>query len=181
MATSCSSAANYLPRIYCFVATDIKLISTIFLVALLIILSIHITIAPQPTFNYVYPVSCLNLLVLRDSRQSSFGSVAFTKAELADINNHICISKLSYSQLKIYFIYLFVQFVCWCTALHGALSYVLFVFCARFNNKLMNRRHMQTRKCGFAFCTSNRSPKRCFFISALQARVFEPVRTTVTI
>ena len=51
-------------RIYCFVPTDIKPISTIFLVALLSILFIHITIAPQPTFNYVYLVSCLNLLVL---------------------------------------------------------------------------------------------------------------------
>ena len=33
-------------RIYCFVPTDIKLISTIFLVALIIVLFIHITIAP---------------------------------------------------------------------------------------------------------------------------------------
>ena len=32
------------------------------------------------------------LVSIRDSRQSFFGSVAFTKAELADIINHICIS-----------------------------------------------------------------------------------------
>ena len=32
------------------------------------------------------------LVSIRDSGQSSFGSVAFTKAELTDIINHICIS-----------------------------------------------------------------------------------------
>ena len=32
------------------------------------------------------------LVSIRDSRQSFFGSVAFTKAELADIINHTCIN-----------------------------------------------------------------------------------------
>jgi len=30
------------------------------------------------------------LVIIRDSRQSCFGNVAFTKAELANITNHIC-------------------------------------------------------------------------------------------
>ena len=44
----------------------------------------------------------------------------FTKAELADIITDICINQLA--QNSFLFIYLFVLFVCWCTALHRALS-----------------------------------------------------------
>ena len=74
------------------------------------------------------------LVSIRDSRQSFFGSVAFTKAELAAIINHICINQLA--QKSFQFIYSFVLFVCWCTALHRALSDVLFAFRARFTNKI---------------------------------------------
>jgi len=62
--------------------------------ALLVTLFIRITIVPLPTFNYVRLVSCMNSLALEtaDNRILVGPNVAFTKAELTDIMNHICSS-----------------------------------------------------------------------------------------
>ena len=115
MATSCSSSANYIPHIS---PTNILFCADRYQTNIDDILSGSSNYIVYSHYNrsladvQLRSSSFLSELVSisQDSRHSFFGSVAFIKAELADIINHICISQLS--QLAQNSFYLFVCSIC---------------------------------------------------------------------